>query len=153
MRTNRKKSMQLTTGNRLQRSKALVAGLVSLALTSTMQLTVAQEAAYQATSQNGLYTLELTPELVPLAINTMHNWSIVVAGADGVPVDDATIAVDGGMPAHGHGLPTAPQVTQALGAGQYLLEGVKFNMSGDWVLNVSVTAAAGTDRATIQVPL
>jgi hypothetical protein len=42
---------------------------------------------------------------------------------NGEPVENATIAVDGDMPEHGHGLPTCPQVTKYLGNGDYLVEG------------------------------
>jgi len=40
------------------------------------------------------------------------------------------------MPAHGHGLPSQPKVTQYLGGGQYLVEGMLFGMAGGWQLNV-----------------
>ena len=44
----------------------------------------------------------------------------------------AAITVDGGMPQHGHGFPTRPRVTRDLDDGTYLLEGMKFSMTGWW---------------------
>ena len=42
------------------------------------------------------------------------------------------IGVSGGMPEHGHGFPSLPLATESLGAGDYLIEGVEFNMEGLW---------------------
>ena len=53
------------------------------------------------------------------------------------------ITVDGGMPQHGHGLPTKPRVTRALGNGDHLVEGMKFNMGGWWVVKFRVNATRG----------
>jgi len=50
------------------------------------------------------------------------------------------------MPAHGHGLPTQPQVTEERGDGHYRIEGVKLNMVGDWVIEVFVRTPRGDDR-------
>ena len=63
----------------------------------------------------------------------MHQWTLHVERADGTPVDDATITVDGDMPQHGHGMPTQPQVTENLGNGDYLVDGLKFQMGGWWL--------------------
>ena len=60
----------------------------------------------------------------------------------------ARIAVDGGMPQHGHGLPTRPRVTRELGDGSYLLEGMKFSMTGWWEIKLAIDAAEGTDKVT-----
>ncbi len=57
------------------------------------------------------------------------------------------------MPQHGHGLPTAPQVTKNLGDGRYRIEGVKFNMSGWWTFEVAVDSADGSDSVTFNIVL
>ena len=46
------------------------------------------------------------------------------------------------MPRHGHGLPTKPRVTRPLGNGDHLVEGMKFNMGGWWVVKFRVASAA-----------
>jgi YtkA-like len=61
---------------------------------------------------------------------------------DGMAVDSVKIAVDGGMPQHGHGLPTKPRVTRDLGNGDHLVEGMKFNMGGWWVVKFRLSAPA-----------
>lgn len=87
----------------------------------------------------------------PVEINRMHSWVLHVATAEGEPVTGAKIEVDGGMPAHDHGLPTRPRVTREIGGGDYQLDGVRFHMGGYWEMVVSVTTDAGTE--TIVIPL
>jgi hypothetical protein len=57
------------------------------------------------------------------------------------------------MPQHGHGLPTSPQVTQNLGNGDYLVEGMKFQMPGWWEVRFSISAGAQTDTITFNLTL
>jgi hypothetical protein len=104
-------------------------------------------------TDHGLYVGALEPGLSPLEINRMHSWTITVTAPDGTPVDNAAIAIDGGMPQHGHGLPTAPQVTRALGEGRYLIEGMKFNMDGWWTIDVEIDGPAGSDAVTYNLVL
>ena len=68
-------------------------------------------------------------------------------------MDNATILVDGGMPEHQHGLPTRPEVTEYLGDGDYRVEGMKFNMTGYWELQVSVEAGGVRDVAIFELVL
>src|SRR5687767_10612606 len=100
-------------------------------------------------SENGLYTATIEPGLEPIALNQIHGWTIEVEMADGSPLTPDAIKVDGGMPQHGHGLPTAPQVTGELGEGKFAIEGMKFNMPGWWVVNVHV----GDETATFNLTL
>jgi len=84
----------------------------------------------------------------PIAINKMHAWEIRLRSPSGEAVSGARISVDGGMPEHGHGLPTQPRVTRELGEGRYLLEGMKFSMPGWWEIKLKVVAASGSDDVT-----
>lgn len=83
----------------------------------------------------------------------LQTWTLHVETLDGVPIDSAQISVDGGMPQHGHGLPTRPIVTRRLGAGDHLVEGLKFNMSGWWVVTFRVRTADTTDVLAFNVML
>ncbi len=103
-------------------------------------------------SDNKRYRVSIAPQNGPARINVMHAWIVTVATADGRPVEAATIAVDGGMPDHGHGLPTAPRVTRHLGGGKYLLEGLKFSMTGWWQLKLTFTSPA-PDTVTFNLHL
>jgi hypothetical protein len=98
-------------------------------------------------STQGRYMVQMEPPVAPLAINQMHAWQIKLTSPDGAPVRNARIAVDGGMPQHGHGLPTRPQVTREVAAGTYLMEGMKFSMTGWWEIKLAIQAADGSDTA------
>jgi len=97
---------------------------------------------------DGKFVVTLQPPAAPPAINQMHAWGIVVSTPAGLPVSGARIAVDGGMPQHGHGLPTRPLVRPASGDGAYLLEGMKFSMTGWWEIKLAIQTPAATDSVT-----
>ena len=96
-------------------------------------------------SAQGRYVVQIEPPAAAPAINQMHSWQIKLSSPDGAPVRNARIAVDGGMPQHGHGLPTRPQVTREVVAGTYTMEGMKFSMSGWWEIKLAIQAADGAD--------
>lgn len=108
--------------------------------------------AMEAASAAGHYAVEIEVTEPP-ALNVMQSWIIVVLDAQGAPVEHANIGVSGGMPAHGHGLPTAPEVTEELGGGRYRLDGIKFNMMGRWVVDLNITSPIGHDTARIELEL
>ncbi len=94
------------------------------------------------------FVVALQAPATPPAINQIHSWRITLTTPAGVPVTHAHFAVDGGMPEHGHGLPTQPQVTQELGGGVYLMEGMKFSMSGWWEIKLAIDTANTSDKVT-----
>lgn len=97
-------------------------------------------------TEKGLYTVSYEPSETPIPVNEIHAWTLTLSTADGRPVEHARISVDGDMLQHGHGLPTRPVVTEYLGEGRYLVEGVKFQMGGWWVMDLVVESDAGTDQ-------
>lgn len=103
-------------------------------------------------SAAGAYEASLRPEQ-ELVVKKLQTIRVAVADSSGTPVDGASIVVDGGMPAHGHGLPTQPRVTRALGNGEYLVEGLRFNMGGWWELKLHVDAGMGRDSITFNLDL
>jgi hypothetical protein len=95
------------------------------------------------------YRVSIQPMVPSIAINQLHSWQVQVTSPDGEPVLHAHIDVDGGMPQHGHGLPTQPAVTQELGGGRYLMEGMKFSMTGWWEIKLKLdTPERGSDAVT-----
>lgn len=73
-----------------------------------------------------------------LALGQYLDWVLLLEDTQGQPLYPAAVVIGGGMPAHGHGLPSQPQIINYLGDGKYLIEGLKFNMAGDWVLQLQV---------------
>jgi len=104
-------------------------------------------------SVHGLYRVSVRPDVTPIPVRRLQRWTLHLDTINGQPVDTATITMDGGMPQHGHGLPTSPRVTRALGNGDHLVEGVKFNMGGWWIVRFAITSSAGTDTVTFNIGL
>ncbi len=104
-------------------------------------------------TEQGRYQVSYTPHSEAIRLNTLHSWTLHVETADGRPVADASISVDGDMPQHGHGLPTQPQMTHYLGNGDYRIDGMKFQMGGWWVVDFTIDAHGQHDRVRFNVIL
>ena len=104
-------------------------------------------------SAHQMYRAAVRPDVVPIAVGRLQRWTLHIETVDGRPVDAATITMNGGMPQHGHGLPTSPRITRDLGNGDHLVEGVKFNMGGWWLVRFAVSSAVGTDTVTFNLSL
>lgn len=104
-------------------------------------------------TDNEQYRVSFSSDLDPVVINQMHSWTLHVETAAGEPVENAEILVDGGMPQHGHGLPTQPQVTEYLGEGNYRVEGLRFQMGGWWEVQFDITADGQNDSITFNLVL
>ena len=104
------------------------------------------------TSDGGRYVATLEPAR-PLRPRQMQTVRVLVRDADGRPIEEAQISIDGGMPQHGHGLPTRPRVTRSLGDGIYEIEGVRFNMGGWWEFKLAIAGSSGTDTVTFNLNL
>jgi hypothetical protein len=105
------------------------------------------------TSDSGLFNVSWNADSGQPPLNQIHTWTLHVETADGQPVEGAIILVDGGMPQHGHGLPTSPQVTADLGGGDYRVEGMKFQMLGFWEVKFDITANGQSDSITFNLVL
>ena len=97
------------------------------------------------------FTVSISPENPDFQRNTLHTWIALITAPDGTPVTDASISIDGGMPQHGHGLPTNPQMTENLGEGRYRIEGVRFNMRGWWEFKLAITTPEASDTITFNM--
>jgi hypothetical protein len=104
-------------------------------------------------TDEGLFHVSVSTDVDPLPLNEIHSWTVHVETPDGQAVEGAQISVDGGMPEHNHGFPTAPEITKELGNGDYLLEGVKFSMAGWWELKLNIDDGEQTDQITFNLVL
>lgn len=104
------------------------------------------------TSAGGRYVATLEPGK-PLRPRQMQTVRVMVRDAEGRPIDEAQISIDGGMPQHGHGLPTRPRVTRTMGNGIYEIEGVRFNMGGWWEFKLAIAGSRGADTVTFNLDL
>lgn len=104
------------------------------------------------TSAEGAYTARVQP-LQTIRIGQLHAWRLEVQDRQGNGVAGAEITVDGGMPQHGHGLPTRPRVTKDLTGGVYDVDGMRFNMGGWWVVKFRIRSPSGDDTVTFNIRL
>lgn len=132
----------------LLRAVVVLAGLFSSA-------TFASEVDPSRTraSDDGVFVVAIKSQVEPVPLNALHAWVVHVETAQGEPVTGARFEIGGGMPMHDHGLPTAPRVTEELGGGDYLLEGVKFQMPGHWTLSFDISGGGIEDSVTFELML
>ncbi len=108
--------------------------------------------AARLTDEN-LFQVSWTSDPAVPPLNKIHTWILHIETADGKPLEGAEILVDGGMPQHGHGLPTRPEVTADLGGGDYRVEGMKFQMPGYWEVRFNIRADGQADAVTFNLIL
>ena len=125
--------------------------LTSLALSGCMTAPRDLDVSLKRATEQGKYVVTLKPPEAAPAINQIHAWQVSVASAAGAPVSEARIAVGGGMLQHGHGLPTQPLVRREISEGTYLLEGMKFSMTGWWEIKLALQTPQGPDKVTFNV--
>ena len=124
----------------------LLSGPIALAGTT-------ESPPWNAITRDGLYQITLGPQEGSVRINAMQKWVVEIKDSKGVAVTNARVLIDGGMRAHGHGLPTKPQITQHLGEGRYLIEGVRLNMVGEWTLMIGVELNGRRDVVTFDIEI
>jgi hypothetical protein len=105
------------------------------------------------TSKTGAYVVTYVPDVSPVPKRELHAWTIEVRDAAGRPADGVQLGIDGGMPDHGHGLPTKPAVREALGGGRYVVDGMKFNMGGYWVVDLAIDGPSVDDTVRFELNL
>ena len=125
-----------------------LSALALASLTGCMTPPPDLDLSLQHPTQDKKFVVALQPPTTPPAVNQIHSWQVKLSTPDGAPVTHARINVEGGMPQHGHGLPTRPQVTRELADGTYLIEGMKFSMTGWWAIKLAIQTADAADKVT-----
>ena len=153
--SSRRRPWRIVAGSLVGVSR-LAVGVHAVRMTHGMRLPIPPtDVGTIKTTVNGRYAVRLAAEREPVPLNRVHRWTVrltptaATAGAAG----DVAVSVDGGMPQHGHGLPTAPRVTGRLPDGRLIVDGMKFSMPGWWELRVRVAGATGTDSVTFNLTL
>jgi hypothetical protein len=107
----------------------------------------------EARTDGGHYRVTARPADGALVLHRMHDWIVGIELSRQDSEVPTAVHFDGGMPAHDHGFVTRPRVTRNLGGGEFLVEGVKFHMPGDWVLQITVASRGGAERATLPLAI
>jgi len=106
-----------------------------------------------ANSDGGQFSVTIAPKPNPIPLN--EHFAVEVAIAASAPrtaADEIRVSVDASMPAHGHGLNTAPEVKE-LGANRFLAEGMLFHMAGAWELYVDIYRGPVRERAVFPIAM
>ena len=132
-----------------QRASSIAMVALLLLATSACSDNAPAKTDMKATSIQNKYVVQLQPSTPPIAVNQMHNWDLKLTNTKGEAIPKAHFQIAGGMPQHNHGLPTQPMVTKDFGDGRYLVEGMKFSMTGWWEIRITIDADKGTDMVTL----
>jgi hypothetical protein len=98
-----------------------------------------------ADTSAGTYRVDWTTSPDPIPFSELFEVTVSVTAA-GAPAADSSLALAVVMPAHGHGMQTAPELTST-GPGTFRIRGMKFHMRGLWRLTFSVDGPRGPDTA------
>lgn len=102
-------------------------------------------------SRKGLYRVSVQPVDKAARLGDFQSWKLRVETADGRPVSGAVVHVKGGMPQHGHGLPTQPKVIAQAAPGEYRIDGLQFSMPGWWEVSIYVSSERRDDIVTFNI--
>ncbi|MEL6186997.1 MAG: hypothetical protein AAFU79_20415 [Myxococcota bacterium] len=61
-------------------------------------------------TEGGHFRVSARPVEPPVQVGRMQSWIVEIRDPKGRPANGLAVRLDGGMPQHGHGLPTAPRV-------------------------------------------
>ncbi|MEK9725404.1 MAG: hypothetical protein VW405_18260 [Rhodospirillaceae bacterium] len=85
-----------------------------------------------------------------IAVGKPFSVEVIACGANGEAPD--AIAMDAGMPHHGHGMNYKPSMRK-LGPGHAAFDGLVFHMPGRWMMQFDVTVGGSKTRVTQPVTL
>jgi len=112
-----------------------------------------REYAVNQVSEKGNYRVTLYSNASPIPLQQFHEWTVHVEDLGGKPYE-GRVFINGGMPMHRHGFPTKPSSKTYLGNGDYRVEGIKFNMHGEWEMRFNIRMQDGhSDRVVFKVDL
>jgi len=121
----------------------------------TEEVDESHENVWTQTSEKGLFTVSLDPQDEDdIDLNEFLEWVVTIETAEGEPVTPARVTVGGGMPAHGHGLPSQPQISASGDDdGKYLLKGLMFSMQGMWAIDLNIQSESLADQVSFDLQL
>jgi len=88
-----------------------------------------------------------------IAVNKLFCIRVMVRGANEAWLKGLRVSkFDALMPGHHHGMITRPKIT-AKKSGEYLIEGVKLHMAGDWSLELNLEHMNASSQVAIPLKL
>ena len=112
--------------------------LLSVSIFLTLTANEMNKVSISKESQHGIYQSKLECQDL-LGTESFENCWLTLSRLNQL-VKNIEVFIDGGMPAHEHGLPTAPKIIWSEERKAHLIKGLKFSMPGLWALNFKVNA-------------
>lgn len=94
-------------------------------------------------TEDGQYQVHLDDVPSQLKSGPQPAWCVRVTNSKGQPVRGVKLEFTGGMPQHGHGLPSVPATTAQAGKCPYRIDGIEFHMPGVWQIGFAITSRKG----------
>ena len=127
--------------------------LIAATLCACQTTATSNAALVTATTDDGLFTVELRTLPTQPPPRAGAKLDVHVADAQGADVDGLTVEVVPWMPAMGHGASVNPTVT-AQDHGHYLAEPLELAMAGTWQMRITLKKGAQESHVapTLDVP-
>lgn len=109
--------------------------------------------ATRQVSRQGHYRAEVRQRHEPVALGEFQSWLLAIETPDGKPVRGAELGISGGMPQHGHGMPSSPRYEAGPNPGEYRIDGLQFSMPGWWEVSVFISKDKVGDTVTFNLLL
>jgi len=104
-------------------------------------------------SKSGHFVVTYSSLPDPAPLSRIHRAVLKVTDKNGKPVDNASIKLKGDMPEHGHGMATSPALKSGGKAGEYIVQGLKFQMPGWWELIFDIKTEKQSDSVVFNLDL
>ena len=125
---------------------------------STSMADIPTDQSRSGPTKNETYFLEVVPEPNPIPFQELFSLKVRVLDPDDqkTPLEGVELdAVRATMPAHDHGMKTAPEISSEE-PGIFTVRGMRFHMRGEgedgrWVLQLVVNGQEGIDEAKFDV--
>lgn len=95
------------------------------------------------------YVVEYSTDPSPAEVGE-NELTLLIEDRAGRPVTDAEVTVEAWMEAHGHGTEKDPSV-QYVEKGRYHVEGLVFQMPGEWRLDVQITVGDESEGVSFEI--
>ncbi|MCA1978442.1 MAG: FixH family protein [Thiobacillus sp.] len=94
-------------------------------------------------TDDGRYSVHLDEVPAVLKSGELQSWCVRVTDARGKPARNIKLRFTGGMPQHGHGLPSVPATSAGKGKCPYRIDGIEFHMPGVWQIGFDIVGRDG----------
>ncbi len=101
-------------------------------------------------SDGGLFTVSFTPIPNPIPFNELFELDVRVDDRLGIPAREADLSVFASMPFDGHAIDSDPSVIER-GDGSFLVQGLRLDRRGSWLLELWVDDGVDFDRAAMEI--